>query len=206
MRVWLVAIFVVLSNGANAAGIEYSSTNTRGFFSVGLQYGLVKSRLLNTDGTFAAYDASAYGVDLDILLWSAGTGDIRFFGLHTQDNGKSTSVGENKIATGETVFGIKFFVGSHLYLAGGIGNGSTKLSIEGEPSLTLSYQMVKALFGVEFQLSDSFHAGLELSYRNAPIRRSGNSSLSENTYTEGMGAALRLVWSPPSVTFSPVSK
>ncbi len=203
MKKILASIFILITPSlALAAGDTMSRESTKGLFSVGLKFGMGASRLLNTDSSFANYKTNGYGLDLDILLWDSGAGDIRLFGQHSQMSGQSESTSSNKIESAETTAGVKFFVGKHLYLAGGLGNGNSKLKSD-VGSISLSYQMVKALFGLEVQLSESFYLGLELSYRSAPIKKDGNSSLSENSYIEGMGAGLRLVWSPPSVTFSP---
>lgn len=205
MKLWIVLFCLLVAHPAFAAETTMTRSSQKGFFSVGAQYMLGGNRLLNTDSGYATYKNKGYGLDLDILLWDSGGGDIRLFGSHSQTTGELSGNTSNKMESSETVAGIKFFTGSNLYLAGGLGNGSTKLKNTGSTA-TLSYQMVKALLGLEFQLSESWFIGLELSYRSAPIKKDGNSSLTENSYIEGMGAGLRLVWSPPSVTYSPSSK
>lgn len=175
-------------------------STTKGFFSVAAYYGMGMSRLLNTDSNWANYKVAGYGLDLDILIWDSGAGDIRLFGSHQKMMGSANAASSYEIANTETVVGIKFFTGKHFYLAGGLGNGSSNLTSP-DASATLSYQMVKALLGLELQLSESWYAGLELGYRSAPVKKDGNPSLTENTYIEGATAGLRLIWSPPSVTF-----
>ncbi len=100
----------------------------------------------------------------------------------------------------ETVGGLKLYIGTHVYWGGALGVGKTKI-ISSSRTLEMNYQMVKALFGSDIKLTESLFLGLELSYRSAPIRKNENIGLTQNTYIEGVGAALRLIWSPPSVTF-----
>ncbi len=178
----------------------------KGFFSMGLSYGQSGSHLLNTDGTFSDYKNSGYGLDIDILIWNAELGDIRIFGVHTSESGKNTKLTTDTLNSTENVAGLKVFAGSNLYLSGGLGRGQTKLK---SPTLgvemNLSYQMVRAALGVEFALTDSIFMGIEAAYKSGPIRKDQNESLVENSFIEGFGGSIRLIWSPPSVTNITVS-
>lgn len=178
----------------------------KGFFSMGFSYGQSGSRLLNMDGSFSDYKNSSYGLDIDILVWNAELGDIRIFGAHTEESGKNTKLKSDTIASSESVAGLKVFAGENLYLSGGWGRGQSKLrSPSIDVSMNLSYTLVRAALGVEFALTDSIFVGIEAAYKSGPIRKDQNESLVQNSFIEGFGGSLRLIWSPPSVTNITVS-
>lgn len=201
MRIGRILIVCMTAFGLTAHAQSYqSSTETRkGWFSIAAQFGLGDSRFLNTDGNYSYYKTQNYGLGLDVLLWDAGAGDIRLFVQHEAGSGTSHSDTQYKLTSSETVAGIKIFAGNYMYLAGGMGAGQTTLE-NSSSYLRLGYDLVQASIGLEFALTSSFFAGIELDYKNAPLRKARNTSLEQNSYYESVGAYLRLIWSPPSVT------
>ena len=200
----ICTLFILLP----AASFAQSSSREvqKGFFSIGAAYGMAGSRLLNTDGGFADYKTKSYGLDIDILLWNADIGDIRIFGQHNMESGKNTKLPTDTISSAESVAGLKVFAGKNLYLSGGWGRGQSKLKSPSiDVTMNLSYEMVRAALGLEFALTDSIFVGLEAAYKSGPIRKSQNESLVQNSFIEGFGGSLRLIWSPPSVTNITVS-
>lgn len=186
---------------------QSSSRETqKGFFSLGFSYGQAGSRFLNTDGSFADYKSSTFGIDIDVLVWDANIGDIRIFGNHTLENGKNTKLTSDTLSAAESIVGLKVFAGQNLYLSGGWGRGQSKLKSPSiDVDMSLSYTMIRAALGVEFALSDSVFMGLEAAYKSGPIRKDQNESLVENSFIEGFGGSIRLIWSPPSITNITVS-
>lgn len=196
---------VMLVSATASADVGDSSTREvkRGFFSVGGTYFLGSARFLNTDGSFSTYGYKGWGPELDVLLWGAGSGDIRLFVKNLSLQGNGRKISDDTITTSETSFGIKFFVGSYLYLAGAWGTGSTTLeSPRNGISKRMSYDVMSSYLGIEFPLTESLFLGLEGIYRNAAVRVDRNSELSQNTYFESLSCGLRLIWSPPSVTIT----
>ena len=200
----VIVVICAFGQFAVAAGaIESSRETKRGFFSVGGYYGLGLTRFLNTDGSFSTYSQKVFGPELDILLWGAGAGDIRLFVKNLNSQGEGRKVSDDKLKVSETSFGLKFFAGDHLYLAGAWGQGSSTLdSSTNGTSVRLSYDVMSAYLGIEVALTDSLFIGLEGIYRNAAIRTSKNTEISENSYFESMAGGIRLMWSPPSVTIN----
>lgn len=192
--------FLLIAPVADATETAPFSMTKKGFFSLGANYGMGRYRFLNTDGGQAGYRINHYGVDSDLRLWNFGAGDFRIFATYQNGDGKSTSRASDTIHTNEATAGIKFFAGPNLFLSASYGQGQTKISsAEYVQNVSLTYQLYRAGLGVEFPLSSSISFGIEFSYRNGPIKRADNSQLLENTFVEGMAAALRLVWSPPTL-------
>lgn len=165
------------------------------------------ARFLNSDGSYADYRTTTYGLDLDILLWDSGAGDIRFFVGHQASDGAANQNKSDKLSPSETFGGLKFFAGRNLYLGGSLGQGSAKLkSPSRETSVDLSYDLVRATLGLNFAITESLFVALEGHFKEAPLGKAKNPDLSENSYFEGMGATLHLIWSPPSVQINYNSK
>jgi hypothetical protein len=161
------------------------------------------TRFLNTDGSFSTYSLKGWGPELDILIWGAGSGDLRLFVKNLTANGNGQKVSDDSLQVSETSFGLKFFAGNHLYLAGawGLGNSTLESPAQGTTK-RFSYDVISAYLGIEFALTESLFFGFEGSYRNAAVRLNRNSDLTENTYFESLAAGVRLIWSPPSVTIT----
>ncbi len=197
----LASLLLMSAVPALAAGpVESSRETKKGFFSFGTYYGMGASRYLNGDGSYTNYKGSLLGADLDIMLFDTGAGDVRAFIRYQMMTDGKANAGET-IDQRETTVGLKFYAGSHLYLAGSMGPGQTKLASElNGTSLTMKYDVMRAALGIEFGLTESIFMALEADYRAATIRVNRNPELTENTALEGIGGTLRLIWSPPSVT------
>jgi hypothetical protein len=203
----LALISLMSAVPAFAAGnLESSREIQKGFFSFGAFYGMGASRYLNKDGSFTNYKGSLLGADLDIMLFDSGAGDVRAFVRYQMMTDGEANAGET-IDQRETTVGLKFYVGSHLYLAGSMGPGTTTLSSETNgTSISMKYDVMRAAMGLEVGLTDSIFMALEADYRSANIRVNRNPDLTDNTALEGIGGMLRLIWSPPSVTINNYSK
>lgn len=205
----LILAFTVLMSAlpAFAAGpIESSRETSKGFFSFAGSYGMGASRYLNGDGSFTTYKGTLLAADLDIMLFDTGAGDVRAF-VRYQMMAKGEGNPGETIDQRETTLGLKFYVGSHLYLAGSMGPGTTTLSSETNgTSISMKYDVMRAAMGLEFGITESVFMGLEADYRSANVRVNRNPDLTENTALEGIGGMLKLIWSPPSVTINNYSK
>lgn len=208
-RIVLICILTctAAANGAEGARSASSREIKKGFFGLGVFGGMGGSRFLNSDGSYATYKTNSVGADLDVLLLEPEMGDIRLFIRHqVAKSGGGTPSGES-LSQEETVIGLKVYAGSHLYLAGGMGPGKSHLSSPtNSTSVDLKYDVMRASLGLELALTENVFLALEFDYRSAPVLKNKNPDISENTFFEGMGGTLRLIWSPPSVTTINYSK
>jgi hypothetical protein len=179
-----------------------SRETTQGFFSLAGFYAYNGSRLLNTDGTFTNYTLQGYGGELDIRLLDPDFGDIRAFGRYQIANNQGSQSSGYSIKSEEMTFGLKFYEGSHVFLSGSLGPGKTDLSSPSGNGLHMGYTVLRIALGVQFSLTDTLLMGFEADYRNAPVRKSQNPELTDNTYYEGIGGLLKIIWSPPSETIN----
>ena len=209
MKRTLVLFFLVLFFSKNifAQGKLYNFEEEKGIFSLGLSGGIAKSGLLNTNSNFSGYDLTNFGFDVDFRLWGMGPGEFRMFVSYLVGEGKGNSVSSDIIKTEETVLGVKINIGSNLYLSFGAGPGKINLSSSSNSAeIKMTQILNRVSIGGEFPLTSRFYLGADLSYKNAPIKRSENPTMSENSYYEGSAFMLRFIWSPPSVTNTFISK
>lgn len=189
-----------------AGGVESSREVSKGFFSFAGSYGMGASGYLNQDGSFTNYKGNLLAADIDIMLFDTGAGDVRAFVRYQMMTKGEANAGET-IDQRETTLGLKFYVGSHLYLGGSMGPGTTTLSSElNGSSISMKYDVMRAAMGIEFGITESIFMGLEADYRSANIRVNRNPDLDANTALEGIGGMLKIIWSPPSVTINNYSR
>lgn len=203
MKIKLIVIlsFFIFSQNILAEEKLVGFSQDKGIFALGFLGGMTKSGLLNSNGNFSGYDVTNLGADLDFRLWGSGSGEFRLFLSYLTGTGQGSSSTNNNIRTEETILGVKVSVNSYLYLAAGAGPGKMILtSSNNNTEIKMTNTLTRMSMGLDFPISSSFYLGADLSYRSGPVKKSENSSLTENSFYEGSAVLLRLIWSPPAVT------
>lgn len=199
----LFVILALLTVPKLALAQELSSSQTeKGFFSIGVFGGLDQSRMLNTDGSWAGYKSSMYGLNLDVKIWDSGHGDIRLFGEIDFSSGSGTSEADYKIKSSNTLYGFKVYAGSNFFLAAGMGSTQASLTAADSDDVSLKYPVTGMGLGADFNISGSWSMGLQGWYKSGPIKQRENLDLHENSFSEGSQIRLNLIWSPPSMTLN----
>jgi hypothetical protein len=195
-----ILIFLVLSSTSLAKAKEGStSTQTvKGLISVSILGGYNQFRLLNTDSSWAGYTGASYGVGLDLAIMSFGQGGaLALFGQSTWSGSKGAELDTNTINQQDLLYGMKVLPVSYFFLGAGIGTSTndTKTSVTNE---NLKSSVTALGLGLDFQIGNSWFAGIQAWYKTGTIKKSG--TLTENSAVEGVNTVLALTWSPPLTT------
>jgi len=196
---------LALSSVSFAKGFGDSSSSTsseRGFFSLNLLGGYEQSRLLNQDGSYSGFKGYNSGLGLDIRLWTGmGGAELKIFGQTLSSQSKGLDTLSEQLRRSETLYGVKAYINSNLYIALGTGQDSLRFrNIYGEISMTHRFTAVGG--GVEANIADGFFLGLGGWYKAGLLNRSENAILSGHSHFESTEGVLYFVWSPSSLTIS----
>lgn len=194
MKCVFLFFFLITSSVFGRSSFDYSVSGGPIAIGVGLGYG--GYRILNSDGSWAAYNGISYTGSLDVKVFRSQTGSFAFslFGDYTFAKANDSEVSSSKLEHSATSFGVRVYPNDIMYMGIGYGQGDEKLSDTLE--ISLKHSFTKMSLGFVYDLKGSWSIGLQGNYRSGSIDRMKNSSLDANSSFEALESVLFLNWSP----------
>ncbi len=194
MKSLFLLLFLYISSASGRPKLEYSESS--GPISIGVGVGYAGFRILNSDGSWAAYNGVTYSTALEIKLFRSPMGSSSFsvFGDYTFAKADEAKTSSSKLEHSSTSFGARFYPFDFIFVGLGYGQGNEKISDTAK--INLKHSFTKMSLGFEFGLEDSLSLGLQAHYRVGPITRKENSSLNFNSSFESTEGFIYLNWSP----------
>ncbi len=190
----LAIVFLFFSDQSDAkATYNNVSVSERKLFNIGFLAGQGESRVLNSDGSFAAYSGMAFAIEPNYGISTLDDKKFYLFLRYQTHDQKSKNNSNFTLLATHTLLGFKAFIGKFFYL--GAGYGSEKLDFKtttGEFSVSTTGPSIG--MGYEFDINEQFGFGVNLWYANAPIKY--ESVITSNSYIENYNLTLNFNWSP----------
>jgi hypothetical protein len=186
--IFVFFIFCAFESGASSMTKRYE----KGFFSLGLHSGMTQSRTLNSDATYAKFDGTSLGLQLEISLWQEDSGSIRFYTNWTGETAKEKD-GGFKVDNTSISGGFKFYANSYIYMQSGYGEISQKY--KSTNSYKVKNNFLSVGLGFDYPITESFSVGVLAQYVTNPIKKTPD--INTNSFQENGFYGLVLTWSPP---------